>query len=64
MEFPVCYRSPKDVFAASCVFLHLRILRFKENKKKKKQRRRWQSREVCSGSSLLAGLNFQLVSGL
>jgi len=28
--FPVCYRSPSDVFAASSGFIHLYTLRFKE----------------------------------
>ena len=49
--------------AASCIYVHYAL------KKKRKERRWWQrqlytSREVYSGSSLLAGLNFQLVSGL
>jgi hypothetical protein len=32
--FPVRYGSPKDVFAASSSFVHLRTLRIKEEKKK------------------------------
>ena len=68
MEFPLCYGSPSDIFAASSMFQHLYTLRLKEYKKKK-QRRWWQKqlyagREVYSGSSLLAGLHFQLVTGL
>jgi hypothetical protein len=32
--FPVCYRSPSDVFAASSGFEHLHTLGFKEKKKR------------------------------
>jgi hypothetical protein len=68
LVFPVCYGSPIDVFAASTGFVHLYTLRFKE-KEREKKRRWWQrqlytSREVYSGSSMLADLNFQSVSGL
>jgi len=34
MGFPVCYRSPSDVFATSSRFVHLYILRFKEKEKR------------------------------
>ena len=34
LEFPVCYGSPSDVFAASSGFVHLYILRFKEKVKR------------------------------
>ena len=49
--------------AASCIYIHYAL------KKKRKERRWWQtqlytSREVYGGSSLLADLNFQSVSGL
>ena len=49
--------------AASYIYVHYAL------KKKRKERRWWQrqlytSREVYSGSSLLADLNFQSVSGL
>jgi hypothetical protein len=49
--------------AASYIYIHYAL------KKKRKERRWWQrqlytSREVFSGSSLLADLNFQSVSGL
>jgi len=49
--------------AASYIYIHYAL------KKKRKERRWWQrqlytSREVYSGSSLLADLNFQPVSGL
>jgi hypothetical protein len=33
MGFPVCYESPRDVFTASCGFVHLYTLRFKEKEK-------------------------------
>jgi hypothetical protein len=33
MEFPVRYRSPRDVFAASSSFAHLHTLRIEEKKK-------------------------------
>jgi len=67
MGFPDCYGSPSDVFAASSGFVHLYI--YYALKKKRKERRWWQrqlytSREVYSGSGLLADLNFQSVSGL
>jgi hypothetical protein len=66
LGFPVCYGSPSDVFAVSSGFVYLYILRFK---KKGKEHWLWQkqlftSREVYSGSNLLADLNFQSVSGL
>ena len=32
LGFPVCYRSPSDVFAASSGFLYLYTLRFKEER--------------------------------
>jgi hypothetical protein len=67
--FPVCCGSPSDVFAASSGFLHLYTLRLKKRERERKERRWWQrqpcsSREVYSGSSLLADLNFQSVSRL
>jgi hypothetical protein len=34
MGFPVCYRSPSDVFAASSSFIHLYISHFKEKEKR------------------------------
>jgi hypothetical protein len=69
LGFPVCYRSPSDVFAASSGFVQLYIYIYYTLKKKRHKRRWWQrqlytSTEVHSGSSLLADLNFQLVSGL
>jgi len=33
-EFPVCYGSPSDVFAASSGFVHLYTLRFREKEKR------------------------------
>jgi hypothetical protein len=65
--FPVCYGSQNDVFAASSGFVHLYT--FYALKKKRKERWWWQtqlytSREVYSGSSVLADLNFQSVCGL
>jgi hypothetical protein len=67
LGFPVCYRSPSDVFAASSGFVHLYTLRFKG--KRNEWRRWWRkqlytSGEVYSGSSLLTDLNLQPVSGL
>ena len=62
--FPVCYGSPSDVFAASIGFVHLYALRFKEKERRWWQRQLYTSREVYSGSSLLADLNFQSVGGL
>jgi len=32
LGFPVCYGSPRDVFAASSGFVHLYTLRFKEER--------------------------------
>jgi hypothetical protein len=63
LGFPVCYGSPSDVFAASSGLVHYAL------KKKRKERRWWltqlyTSREVYSGSRLLAGLNCQSVIGL
>jgi hypothetical protein len=66
-RFPVCYGCPSDVvFAASSGFVHLYTLHFKEREKKRRwwKRQLYTSREVYSGSSLLAHLNFQSVSGL
>jgi len=60
-RFPVCYRSPSDIFAASNGFVHLYTLRFKE---KDKRAALVASREVYNGSSLLTDLSFQSVSGL
>ena len=65
--FPVCYGDPSEFFAASSGFVHLYI--HYGLKKKRKERRWWQrqlytSREVYSGSGLLADWNFQSVSGL
>ena len=65
---PVCYGSPSDVFAASSGFVHLYTVHY-GLKKQRKERRWWQRqlytrREVYSGSSLLADLNFQPVSEL
>jgi hypothetical protein len=63
MGFPLCYGSPSDVFAVSSGFVHYAL-------KKKRKERRWlqrqlyTSREVNSGSRLLADLNFQSVGGL
>jgi hypothetical protein len=66
--FPVRYGSPSDVFAASSGFVRLHTLRSKEKEKKAavvaKATILYTSREVYSGSSLLADLNFQPVSGL
>jgi len=64
--FPVCYWSPSDVFAASSGFVHLYILRFKEREKERRwwQRQLYTSREVYSGSGLLADFDFQSVRGL
>ena len=60
--FPVCHGSPSDVFAARNSFIQLYMLRFKE---KEKRGRCWQRQlHTRSGSSLLADLNFQSVSGL
>jgi hypothetical protein len=66
LGFPGCYGSPGDVFAASSGFVHLYTLRFKEKDKKQRwwQRQIYTSREVYSGTSLLADLNFQSVSRL
>src|SRR5215510_2455973 len=55
--------SSLQLAAASYIYIHYAL------KKKRKERRWWQrqpytSREVYSGSSLLADLNFQSVSGL
>ena len=54
--------------AASYICIHLCTVHY-GLKKKRKERLWWQrqlytSREMCSGSSLLADLNFQPVSGL
>jgi hypothetical protein len=62
--FPVCCGCPSDVFAASSGFVHLYTLRFKEKEWRWWQRQLYSSREVYSGSSLLADLNFQSVSEL
>jgi hypothetical protein len=68
MGFPVCYESLSNDFAACSGFVHLYKYRL-GIKKKRKELRWWQkqlytSREVYSGSSLLADSNFQSVSGL
>jgi hypothetical protein len=34
MGFPVCYRTPSEIFAASSGFVHLFTLRFKEKEKR------------------------------
>jgi hypothetical protein len=66
LGFPVCYGSPNDVFAASSGFVHLYTLRFKGKEKRGAvvANATVHNREVYSGSSLLADLNFQSVSGL
>jgi hypothetical protein len=66
LGFPVCYGSPSDVFAASSGFVHLYTLRCKEKEKRAAvvPNATAHSREVHSGSSLLADWKFQSVSGL
>jgi len=64
--FPVCSGTPSNVSTARRGFVHLHILC---SKKKRKEQRWWQrqlytSKEVYSGSCLLADLNFQPASGL
>jgi hypothetical protein len=44
LGFPVCYKSPSDVFAASSGFAHLNTLCFKE-KKKKTERKQYVNKE-------------------
>jgi hypothetical protein len=64
--FSVCYGSPNDVFAASSGFVHLYTLGSEEKEKRASvvANTTIHSREVYSGSSLLADWNFQSVSGL
>jgi hypothetical protein len=62
--FPVCYGSPSDVFAASSGFVRLYTLCFKEKEKRAAVEAKATSREVHSGSGLLADLYFQSASGL
>ena len=62
MGFPVCYGTPSDVFAASSGFVHLYTLRFKSKEKRAAVVAKASVHK--QGSSLLAELNFQPVSGL
>jgi len=62
LGFPVCYGSPSNVFAASSGFVHLYTLRFKSKEKRAAVVAKASVHK--QGSSLLAELNFQPVSGL
>jgi hypothetical protein len=63
---PSLLREPSDVFAASSGFVHLYTLHFKEKEKSAAvvAKATVLQQGVYSGSSWLADLNFQLVSGL
>lgn len=66
-RFPVCYGSPSDVFAANSSLV--RVVRIQNDLKGKRNQRWWwqtqmyASREVDSGSSLLADLNLRRSEG-
>jgi hypothetical protein len=66
LGLPVSYGSPSDVFAVSSGCVHLYTLRFEEKEKRAAvvAKELHTSREVYSGSSLLADLNFQSVGVL
>ena len=64
--FPVCYRSPCNVFTASSGFISLYALCFEEKQKRVPvvAEATVHKQDVYSGSRLLEDLNFQSVSGL